>query len=502
MGEVKQNVRLFKEEKERLKAANRIMYIITMILNFAFLPGTLLMVLAGSMNPGIIFVTVVILGSMLLSTIFYFKNKTSKNLKYLFVFSYYISYAEIVILHDINYVCVYILALLVGSILYLNKKFTFTIGIMTIGASAIKVGYNLILVEGLTEEALNNITTQLWAMLAVTWAIMVTVKYVIRFIDDMLLAVEDERTVQQQMVDEILETVSVVRKGAASLMEIIHEVGSSAHVVNDSMEGISAGTSSATEAIREQNLMTKSIQDAIATTATQSQNTVQTALNTEQTIEKSIAIIDELRGHSSEIAKTNGEVVASMERLQSKTEEVKGIAGIILDISRQTNLLSLNASIESARAGELGRGFAVVAEQIRELSEETRKSTENITNIIGELNDNALLATEIVKGSIEAAERQGNLIEETASSYHTIDEDVKAVVNNVNDIDYMISGLYDSNNKLVDSVNLLSTNSAQITENSQQAATLSNENLARVEEANEVLNEVMEAVNKFEKYSL
>ena len=99
-----------------------------------------------------------------------------------------------------------------------------------------------------------------------------------------------------------------------------------------------------------------------------------------------------------EMSETVGSASDATSGLLEQMEKIKGILNDINSIAGQTNLLSLNASIEAARAGEHGKGFAVVADQIRNLSEDSKKSAESIKDIIDDLSG----TVESVVGKISA----------------------------------------------------------------------------------------------------
>ncbi len=86
-----------------------------------------------------------------------------------------------------------------------------------------------------------------------------------------------------------------------------------------------------------------------------------------------------------QIVQEGSHISGQVQQLEQQMEEVRNVALIIRDIAEHINLLSLNAAIEAARAGEAGRGFAVVAEQVQSLAERTRVSTEQITQVVDQL---------------------------------------------------------------------------------------------------------------------
>ena len=165
---------------------------------------------------------------------------------------------------------------------------------------------------------------------------------------------------------------------------------------------------------------------------------------------------------------------AQTEDTNASVQKISQAATFISDIASQTNLLSLNASIEATRAGEAGRGFAVVAEKIGKLATQSSDSAIDITQLIQELTENSEKSVAIMENMNEAAQLQVETLESTSKMFEALNKALSSCVSSVGLITDKIEYINTQREHMtmnIDVLNELATNNASSTEETSAMAT-------------------------------
>lgn len=128
-----------------------------------------------------------------------------------------------------------------------------------------------------------------------------------------------------------------------------------------------------------------------------------------------------------ELADNMAKAVNIIQQLESSSDNIGSVVGVISGIAEQTNLLALNAAIEAARAGEQGRGFAVVADEVRALASRTQESTIEINGIVEELQQNANCAVSIMNTGYDSVNLCVKEADKAKITLESILQQIKAI---------------------------------------------------------------------------
>jgi len=190
------------------------------------------------------------------------------------------------------------------------------------------------------------------------------------------------------------------------------------------------------------------------------------------------------------VAEASNVTVSVIQSLTAKVEEVKSFVESIINISNQTNLLALNASIEAARAGEAGKGFAVVADEIRQLSEQTKDASANITEIINKLNEDTRRANESIENSVSSVEKQNELIDDTRDKFNAMGEAVELLMKDINVAEESIKKILDSTTVISDNITHLSATGEEVAASSTEGLRMADTTVESMAKCKKVLENI------------
>lgn len=491
----------YADKHEQLKRANQFLvmgYMVFYIIALAIMWSSCFMGIRSTGLAGAY--TVIVIFAAVLTYVLGRKRMDSQRYKYImmptnFIIGFLTGFA-----FSQGYMQLFMLFPVVACVLFCDKKFTKTAaavyGILEILITALKISTHQNL-EG--DSVVNQIFVALVFFVLLLLIILVT-DVTTKFNHDAIGQAQSDKEKMQVMLDDVMNVASEVRKGTENAMEIVNSLNSSTEIVNGAMKDISSSTLSTAENIQTQTTMTSNIQDAIENTLESSERMVSFAKKSGEINDKSLEVMNQLKGQSNVIADTNSEVADAMNELKARTDAVKSIADTIFSISSQTNLLALNASIESARAGEAGKGFAVVADEIRQLAEKTREETESIAHISEELSHTAEVASNAVQKSVSATAAQDGMITEASESFGEMNENMNDLIQEIQSVSEMLNNLSAANNQIVDNITNLSATTEEVTASSAQATDLSVENMNNAENAKEQLSSVIDVSHQLDKY--
>ncbi|ODB34762.1 chemotaxis protein [Pseudoalteromonas sp. BMB] len=282
------------------------------------------------------------------------------------------------------------------------------------------------------------------------------------------------KTVDESGATEIKAVANIVNRMLKSFKNTVTNIGSAGGAMSQSSKEVAHFIRSNKEISEEQNARLETIataaEEMTATLNEVTSSTVSTADYANQVeleAQRGMEVMSQTSQQFSDLSVRFDETANIISELTEQSDQVSNVVSVIQAIAEQTNLLALNAAIEAARAGEQGRGFAVVADEVRTLAQRTQKSTEEIRDIINQLQTKAGSANTAIQQSqhqVQATEEQVMVSSEVLDSIFEAVSKIKDLTQGVatasqeqlsvtEDINTNINGLSDISKEAIKRMN-------------------------------------------------
>lgn len=260
----------------------------------------------------------------------------------------------------------------------------------------------------------------------------------------------------RKLIQKMSHVSGLVTKSANNVMESSQIISKSSEDITNSIDNIGSGIEG--QAVDSQNCLSQmdDLSEKISIVNNNLEEIEKGMEEMSRIASKGIKTMESLTKQSEETNKITKYVVDNITALDEKTKSISEIVNVINDIADQTNLLSLNASIEAARVGEAGKGFAVVATEIRKLAYKSKESADEIQDVISDITSQTSVTVKTAYDAENVVDKQNDTVNNTIQAFQNMNQGMNRLIHNLIEIGNNVKNMEEARKGTLSSIENIS----------------------------------------------